>query len=132
MPEDQNLEVIRSFFENVLNGGDMAALGTYFHSDVSIPQSTPGIDSLRRQLTEMRATFASPDYKVLETVSQGERVVVRFSGRATHAGLFMGIPPSGRTLSVWGVMIFGFEAGAISEYWSLVDAQGILKQLRRA
>jgi len=28
------------------------------------------------------------------------------------------------------VMMFRFEAGAIAEFWSLVDSQGILKQLR--
>jgi hypothetical protein len=27
-------------------------------------------------------------------------------------------------------MIFRFEAGAVAEFWSVVEAQGILKQLR--
>lgn len=132
MPEEQNLEVVRAFFEVVLNQGEMGSLESFFHRDVSLPQSSPGVESLRAQLAEMRATFSSPEYRVLETVCQGENVVVRFSGRATHAGRFMGIPATGRSLAVWGVMIFRFEAGAVSEFWSLLDAQAILKQLRGA
>ncbi len=42
----------------------------------------------------------------------------------------MGIPPTGRAVKLWGVMMFRFEGGAISEFWSLLDAQGVLKQLR--
>ncbi len=78
----------------------------------------------------MRSTFASPEYKVMDTVCEGEKVVARFSAKATHAGRYMGVPATGRLLRLWGVMIFRFEAGAIAEFWSLVDAQGILKQLR--
>jgi predicted ester cyclase len=66
----------------------------------------------------------------MDAVSEGEKVVVRFSAKATHSGRFMGVPATGRKLKLWGVMIFRFEAGSIAEFWSLVEAQGILKQLR--
>lgn len=130
MPRAENLESVRAFFERVLNGGDLSALEGLVHRDVLVPQSTPGIESLRRLLSETRSTFASPEYKVMDTVCEGEKVVVRFSAKATHAGRYMGVPPSGRSLRLWGVMIFRFEAGAIAEFWSLFDSQAILRQLR--
>lgn len=130
MPRAENLESVRAFFDRVLNAGDMASLESFSHRDLLLPQSAPGIESFRRLLAEMRSTFASPEYKVMDTICEGEKVVVRFAGKATHAGRYMGLPASGRTLKLWGVMIFRFEAGAIAEFWSLVDAQGILKQLR--
>lgn len=130
MPRAENLESVRAFFERVLNGGDLSALEGLVHRDILVPQSTPGIESLRRLLSETRSTFASPEYKVMDTVCEGEKVVVRFSAKATHAGRYMGVPPSGRSLRLWGVMIFRFEAGAIAEFWSLFDSQAILRQLR--
>jgi len=130
LPEPENLETVRAFFERVLNAGDMASLESFSHRDVLIPQTAPGVESLRRLMVEMRSTFANPEYKVMDTVCEGEKVVVRFSAKATHAGRYMGVPASGRVLKLWGVMIFRFEAGAIAEFWSLVDSQGILKQLR--
>ena len=130
MPKAGNLESVRAFFERVLNAGEMGSLESFAHRDVVVPQSSPGIESFRRLLVEMRTAFASPEYKVMDTVCEGEKVVVRFSAKATHAGRYMGLPATGRALSLWGLMIFRFEAGAIAEYWSLVDSQGILRQLR--
>jgi steroid delta-isomerase-like uncharacterized protein len=126
----ENLESVRAFFESVLNAGDMASLEELAHRDVLVPESAPGLESFRRLLGGMRSTFANPEYKVMDAVSEGEKVVVRFSAKATHAGRFMGLPATGRKLKLWGVMIFRFDAGAIAEFWSLIDAQGVLRQLR--
>jgi len=122
--------LVRAFFDKVMNAGDVASLENFSHRDVLVPPSTPGIESFRRLLVETRATFANPEYKVMDTICEGEKVVVRFSAKATHAGRYMGVPATGRALKLWGVMIFRFEAGAVAEYWSLVDSLGILKQLR--
>jgi steroid delta-isomerase-like uncharacterized protein len=130
LPRAENLKSVRVFFDRVLNAGDLASLESFSHRDVLVPQSAPGIESFRRLLVEMRSTFANPDYKVMDTISEGEKVVVRFSAKATHAGRYMGLPASGRILKLWGVMLFRFEAGAIAEFWTLADSQGILKQLR--
>ncbi len=132
MPPAENVESVRTFFDRVLNAGDVASLESFAHRDVTLPESSPGIEGFRRLITELRSTFASPEYKVMEVVSEGEKVAVRFSAKATHAGRFMGIPATGRKLKLWGVMLFRFEAGAIVEFWSVVEAQGILKQLREA
>ncbi|HVC26700.1 MAG TPA: ester cyclase [Nitrososphaerales archaeon] len=130
MPKAGNLESVRVFFDRVLNAGDLESLESFSHRDVAVPQSSPGIESFRRLLVEMRGAFANPEYKVVDSVCEGEKVVVRFSAKVTHAGRYLGLPATGRALNLWGVMMFRFEAGAIAEYWSLVDSQGILRQLR--
>jgi len=130
LPESKNLESARAFIDKVMNAGDFESLESFAHRDVLVPQWSPGIESLRKLLLETRATFASPEYKVVDSICEGEKVVVRFSAKATHAGRYVGIPATGKALKLWGVMIFRFEAGAIAEFWSLVDSQGILKQLR--
>jgi steroid delta-isomerase-like uncharacterized protein len=130
LPPSENVESVGAFFERILNAGNIASLESFAHRDVLVAESAPGIEGFRRLLVEMRSTFANPEYKVMETVSEGEKVVVRFSAKATHAERFMGIPATGRKLKLWGVMIFRFEAGAVAEFWSVVEAQGILKQLR--
>ena len=132
MPEAENVAKVREFFEKVLNGGDMDALESLAHRDVTVPQAGPGIEGLRRMLSEARETFGNPQYKILETISEGEKVAVRFSAKATHSGRYMGLRPTGLALKLWGVMIFRFQAGGIAEFWSLVDSQGILSQLRAA
>jgi steroid delta-isomerase-like uncharacterized protein len=130
LPPAENLESVKAFFERVLNAGDTASLEEFAHRDVVLPEAAPGVESFRRLLVGMRGTFSSPEYKIMDTILEGEKVVVRFSARATHAGRYLGLPATGRKLTVWGVMIFRFEAGAIAEFWHLLDAQAILRQLR--
>ncbi len=130
MPPAENLESVRAFFERVLNGGDTVGLEEFAPRDVLVPESAPGVESFKRLLAGLRGTFSNPEYKIIDTVSEGEKVVVRFSAKATHAGRYMGLPATGRKLKLWGVMIFRFDAGAIAEFWSIIDAQGVLRQLR--
>ena len=130
MPREKNLESVQAFFERVLNAGDVSTLESFSHRDVLVPQAAPGIESFRRLLVETRNTFANPDYKVMDTVCEGEKVVVRFSAKATNAGRYMGLPASERVLTLWRLMMLRFERGAIAEFWTLVDSQAILKQLR--
>ncbi len=132
LPESANLASVRAFFERILNAGDVSNLEGFSHRDVVVPQWGPGIESFRRQLFETRSVFSNPEYKVIDAICEGEKVAVRFSAKATHAGTYMGIPATGRALNLWGVMMFKFEAGAIAEFWSLVDAQGVLRQLRES
>ncbi|MDA4118480.1 MAG: ester cyclase [Thaumarchaeota archaeon] len=132
MPAAENLRSVQSFFEKVLNAGDMAWLEGLSHRDVIIAGSKPGVESFKRLLVEMRGVFANPEYKVMDSISDGEKVVVRFSGKATHSGRYLGINATALRLRLWGVMIFRFEAGSIAEFWSLVDAGDVLSQLREA
>src|ERR1700688_3450163 len=79
LPPAENVKSVGSFFERVLNAGDTESLEEFAHRDVLLPESAPGIESFKRLLVGMRSTFANPEYKVMDTVSEGERVVVRFS-----------------------------------------------------
>lgn len=130
MPETEYLASVHTFFERVLNAGDYESLRALSHRDVLVPQEATGIDALWRHIAELRVTFSGAEYRVIDAVCEGEKVVVRFSAKAKHSGRYMGIPATGKALNLWGVMIFRFDAGSIAEFWSLVDAQGVLKQLR--
>jgi predicted ester cyclase len=130
LPAAENLATVKSFFERVLNAGDTSSLAGFSNHDVVAPPAAPGIESFKRSLVEMRSTFSSPEYRLMDAICEGEKVAARFSARATHSGKFMGIPATGRTLKIWGMMIFKFEGGSISEFWRLIDSQDILLQLR--
>jgi len=130
VPRVENIESVNAFFARVLNAGDLASLGALARPDVLVPESQSGVEGLVRHLSALRSTFSDPEYRVVDTIADGEKVAVRFSAKATHSGKYMGIPATGRRLKLWGVMIFRFDGGSIAEFWSLVDAQSVLEQLR--
>jgi steroid delta-isomerase-like uncharacterized protein len=64
-----------------------------------------------------------------DTVSEGERLAVRFVGRGTHLGSLAGEPPTGRPVVLHGIFIYRFEHGLIAEDWEAMDEQQLLRQI---
>jgi len=74
---------------------------------------------------------AFPDWSctVEEVIAEDDKVVTRVILRGTHKGDFLGIPPTGKTISVAGVSIFRIAHGKIAEHWVQSDAVGLMRQL---
>lgn len=47
----------------------------------------------------------------------------------THRGEYMGIPPTGRSVTYSEIIVFRFEDGRIAETWGVVDVLAQLRQL---
>lgn len=62
-------------------------------------------------------------------VAEGDVVVESFTASGTHEAEFMGVPPTGRTVTLRGINIFRIADGRIVEAWSRLDDLGILHQL---
>src|SRR5438128_523194 len=58
-----------------------------------------------------------------------EMTAVRISFRGTHRGDGLGIPPTGRTVNVTGIILIRWRDGTAVEGWNEFDAAGMLKQL---
>jgi predicted ester cyclase len=56
-------------------------------------------------------------------------VLVRFSGVATHRGEFLGVAPTGKTVSVSVLDLTRLRNGQIVEEWERFDLLNILTQL---
>jgi predicted ester cyclase len=62
-------------------------------------------------------------------MSQGDKVVTRVTFRGTHKGELMGIPPTGKTVTMSLIDIHRMEGGQIAERWGESDAMGMMQQL---
>ena len=62
-------------------------------------------------------------------VGEGEKAVSPFSWTGTHRGEFLGIPPTGKSVKVWGVVMNLVRDGVLSESRIIMDTLGLLKQL---
>jgi steroid delta-isomerase-like uncharacterized protein len=67
---------------------------------------------------------------VHETFGHGERLAVRYTVTGTHTGELMGIPPTGREISMTGITIMHFEDGRVVERWDSDDSAEVLSRLR--
>jgi predicted ester cyclase len=73
----------------------------------------------------------SPDFTsvVEDVVAEGNRVVVRVSGRGSHHGSWLGIPATGRQMVWREICIFRVEDRQIVECWSIGDRLGLVEEL---
>jgi predicted ester cyclase len=62
-------------------------------------------------------------------IADGDLVANRFTTRGTHRAPLMGIPPTGRSMTVHGFEVHRIQDGKVAETWVADDVPGILMQL---
>ena len=130
---DTNKARVGEFLARVLTGGDIDATGDYFAVDMveemPFPGQGPGLDGLKETLIRIRSAFPDSRWTVEEQIAEGDTVVTRFVWSATHQGDFLGIPPTQRPISVWGMVIDRFSGDKIVSTRILMDTFGMMMQL---
>jgi predicted ester cyclase len=121
MSGDENKATIRRLFAELWTG-DIAAADRYYAPG-------PLRDGLKRFATDLYQ--AVPDWRVTidDLVSEGDKVVVRWTGRGTHLGEWNGASPTGRPVSTTGIDIERFVDGQIVQEDGEVDMLGFLRQI---
>lgn len=128
-----NSNAVRDFIDEVLNRGNIDATGKFFWEDmveqVPFPGQGPGLDGLKDVLRGLRAAFPDMHWTIQEQIAEGDKVLSRFEWTGTHRGAFLGVPPTDRPVTVWGMVIDRFEGGKIKDTRLIMDTLGLMMQL---
>jgi steroid delta-isomerase-like uncharacterized protein len=128
-----NATIVRRFVDEVITQGNIEAAAQYVWEDVieqvPLPGQGPGLEGLKDILRAMRAGFPDIVFSIQEQVAERDKVASRFEWTGTHRGDFLGIPATGRTVRVWGMVIDRLEDGRIKDTRILMDTFGLLGQL---
>ena len=132
MSTEANKSQIRRYYEDVLNGGNIALLDELAVSDYDehspFPGQPNGIEGLKARVGAILAAFR-PVFALHEVIGEGDTVIAYWTNTGTHAGEFMGIPPSGRTVRISGVDIHRLRDGRMAEHWHVIEELQMLQQL---
>jgi steroid delta-isomerase-like uncharacterized protein len=128
-----NAIIVRRFIEEVLNKGDIDAAGQFVREDVveqvPFPGQGPGLEGLKDILRGMRAAFPDMHWSIEEQLVDTDKVLTRFEWTGTHQGAFLGIPATGRHVTVWGMVIDRLVDNRIKETRIIMDMLGLMTQL---
>jgi steroid delta-isomerase-like uncharacterized protein len=128
-----NPAIVRHFIEEVINQGRFDSASQFVWEDVveqvPLPGQGPGLEGLNDILRGMRSAFPDLHFSVEEQITEGDKVLTRFEWTGTHHGAFIGIPPTGRPVKVWGMVIDRLESGRIKDTRILMDMLGLMIQL---
>ena len=120
-------------FVDGLNAKDADAIGqimsaNFIDHDLP-PGQEPGIEGM---VAMMRGFFAAfPDLKVTidQLIAEGDLVAAAMTTEGTQTGDFMGIPASGKKISITEMHMFRVVDGKAVEHWGVSDAMGMMQQL---
>ena len=130
----QNKAVAKRFFE-AWNARDLDAFDEIVAPDAVTHDSQSPFSDIRgpegaKRLAEMyHAAYSDSRFEVHEQIAEGDLVVTRWTGKGTHDGELMGMPPTGKWVEVDGVAIDRISGGKIVESWNCFDALGMMQQL---
>ena len=135
MSTEDNKALVRRFFQEFWDQKNLAVadeLITANHVDHTAggpPGLPPGPEGLKQFASIYFTAFPDLRITIENMVAEGDKVVTHWTTRGTHRGELMGIPPTGKQVTVTGITIDRIAGGKVAETWTNFDALGMLQQL---
>ena len=133
MSAQDNKALVRRFVDEVQSGGNISLIDEICSPEFVNHSAPPGVPSDCEGIKIVTAMFrgAFPDsyFTVEDMIAEGDKVATRKTFHGTHEGEFMGIPPSGRSVSMGLIDVVRIDDGRVVEHWSVGDSLGLMQQL---
>ena len=130
MSTETNKAIVRRYLEQVYNEGRTDLIEEFlaeeFDSHTNLP---PGPEGVKMFYGASTAAFPDQRTTIEDVVAEGDKVVVRATFKATHLGELLGIPPTGRSVTMSWISIYHLSNGKIVEHWYQDDNMGLMQQL---
>ena len=91
--------------------------------------SAASADAFAPFVAAFRSAFPDMHWAIEEQIGEGEKVVSRLAFTGTHRGEYMGLGPTGRSVTYDEIFVFRFVDGRIAETWGVVDVLSQMRQL---
>ena len=135
MPVEENIQLMRRWFQQVWNEGriqtvyDLLASDGVARGQRGAETEIRGPEQFAQFVREIRGAFPDIKVQIEDIFGAGDKVVVRWSAKMTHSGDALGIPATGKTVRSRGISIATIDDGKIVEGWDNWDQLGMLAQV---
>jgi predicted ester cyclase len=126
---ESNKELCRRFLEHVWNDGHTSDTAEFIHPDYEVPGVGRGPDAVKQNITAFREAFPDLRWVIQDIVAEGDRVALRLTLHGTHLGVFRGIAPTGRRVTMPEMVFWQVEDGRLRAGWFQADMWGVRVQL---
>lgn len=123
--------LVRDHFA-AINDRDRAAVADLHADDVVVHSGGRELNGIEAVIADWWAQLeALPDLedRVEMLIAEGDRVAVRYTTTGTHEGAFLGIEPTGETVTITSMAVARVADGQIVEWWNHPDRFGLFEQL---
>jgi steroid delta-isomerase-like uncharacterized protein len=132
MSTEENKACQRRLVEEFMNKGNMAVALELVAEDFVFdppPGQEQGRAGLIDNIARMRTAFPDLEWTIEEQVAEGDKVACYIVWRGTHQGVFLGIPPTGKRVTVPLMAFDSFVAGQCKESRGMMNIMSLMQQL---
>jgi steroid delta-isomerase-like uncharacterized protein len=129
MMTEANKALVRRHYDEVLTGKDVAVIDDLYAPIIDLDE---GVSMAREQFKAiagtMHAAFPDAVVTIQDQIAEGDKVVTRWTALATHRGDFMGVPATGKRVTIEAIHIHRVVDGRIAALWEEFDMFGLMQQ----
>jgi steroid delta-isomerase-like uncharacterized protein len=100
----------------------------WVNHDPTLPPMS-GLAGAAQLLGIFRTALSNPKVQIEDSIEDGEKVAARFRMTGTHTGPLMGVPATGKPISILATGIFRVVDGKLAENWVNLDALSLMQQI---
>jgi steroid delta-isomerase-like uncharacterized protein len=131
---EENKAVVRRFIEEAWNNGNLEVVDElispdHVDHDPARADAPQGPAAMRAFIEMYRTAFPDTRIEFSEMIAEGDLVAGPWRATGTHQGELMGIPATGKSISITGMGMDRVVDGKIVESWGNWDAMGMMAQL---
>lgn len=130
-----NKNISKRLIDDVWNTGHSSSLAeivtpNYTITGPQLPPNLPhGPDGVKQLVNVYRRGFPDLQITVDEQLTDGDKVITRWTAHGTHKGEFFGMTPSGKRVSFSGIDIDRMMDNKIAQTWMDADLLGLMQQI---
>jgi steroid delta-isomerase-like uncharacterized protein len=94
-----------------------------------LPGDATGAQALKQVWALLLRAFPDLQLTVEDLIGEDDKVVARIVVTGTHLGDYMGVGPTGKSVTYNEIFIFRFANGRVVETWGVVDIYAQMKQI---
>lgn len=116
-----NIKTLNFLFDVLWNQQKIEAVHEIFHKNLILHTptgETVSLEEFKKVVVEFFKAFPDIKHSILDSVSQNNKIAVRWQGQGTHTGAFLDLAPTNRFFCYEGITIFYFDKQhLITEAW---------------
>ncbi|MEP6845920.1 MAG: ester cyclase [Panacibacter sp.] len=131
-PVEANIKMYTHTWDEIINKGRLDLFNDSNFTTNVVMHANPdivGIDSARAYYANYLTGFSNITFTIVDVFGQEDKLVKHWNFKGKHTGDFMGIPPTGKDVSIDGVTLVRMENGKIAEERDFFDNYDFLNQL---
>ena len=120
MSIEENKLLVRRYYEEVVNTGDVDRVGEFVSPDyVEVYNNVRhpvGLEGAKEHILGVRKTYPDLHLTIERQIAEGDWVATRVTMRGTHKGVWLGMRPTGKVVEMTAVNVDKVEGCLIVEH----------------